>query len=384
MDTTHHTPLLVRGDRVILLIAIIFFCVTGYFLFFETTEGRLKKGMTVLGKISTRGVVRRRHAGSLYWSNISGEATLYLRDTVYTPMDTTAEVIFNGNQKLELEPDSMVQFDEITVDKIQIVLKEGKEKLVELGKPQSIRLKTVTAKQETPIRILPYPKTLGMRALGVEVDALEKVLQSLTADLKVILERKIALASVVEVRIPEAPQLTADLYELRLISPNAETYDITANPWIKMSWEPLPLKGVSYQLEMARNPYFSKPLHFVTKDNRISVPLDQAGHYYWRVRGIKGTQQVLSRVFYFEVEKRQVRDILGTGGRVPANFLWEVFADSGFEKSLRNSISDDPICPTKGLERGVYYCRIRDLATNKIVKQYPLEVDRQVNVEPQP
>jgi len=109
------------GDRLMLIIASIVLSVTGYYLFVQVPEIGIDKGAIAIGKIQTDKVVRRRHSGSLRWENISKEGTIYLRDVVYTPKDTWAEFAWSDKMSLRVEPESMVQFDKVNMDQVQIV-----------------------------------------------------------------------------------------------------------------------------------------------------------------------------------------------------------------------------------------------------------------------
>jgi len=75
----------------------------------------------VVGQIKVQGSVRRRVARSLHWANLT-DGTVHLKDIVYTPRDSRAVVTFKNGKTLEMEPDSMVQFDELNSGEVEISL----------------------------------------------------------------------------------------------------------------------------------------------------------------------------------------------------------------------------------------------------------------------
>ncbi|MEQ1843878.1 MAG: hypothetical protein ABL994_26025, partial [Verrucomicrobiales bacterium] len=97
--------------------------------------------------------------------------------------------------------------------------------------------------------------------------------------------------------------------EIRLIEPIPERYNLRAFRWMKMSWSPVPLDGVSYTLEVSKDSRFRRNLPYKTKTNKLLVQFDDEATFYWRVRGAKGNDETISEALSFTMVIR--------GGKTP-------------------------------------------------------------------
>ncbi|NBT59627.1 hypothetical protein EBT16_12665 [bacterium] len=117
-----------RVDRLLLVLGLILSLSSG-FLLMRPQAVDFSTQSPVIGTLKTSSEVSRRHARSFSWGKIEKESNLFLKDMVYVPPQSSAEVILNSNEKLSLEPDSMVEFDSISSDRFNIVLMQGNAKL---------------------------------------------------------------------------------------------------------------------------------------------------------------------------------------------------------------------------------------------------------------
>ena len=106
------------NDKLILLIATLLALWVSYQLFYKTYDLEPGENAIELGRIETNGIIRRRHAKSLAWGDVEGTSKLYLRDIIITPKRVGATVFWGNDQSLYIEPDTMLQFDEVTNDQI--------------------------------------------------------------------------------------------------------------------------------------------------------------------------------------------------------------------------------------------------------------------------
>lgn len=74
-------------------------------------------------------------------------------------------------------------------------------------------------------------------------------------------------------------------------------------PCINFSWTTVPTSGVDYVLEIAKTHDFNFFRSFGSIKNSVSVRLDQASDYYWRVRALHRGQALLSSPTRFTLYK---------------------------------------------------------------------------------
>lgn len=274
-------------DRILVLLAVISFGVTGYFLFFGIPRnwlGSLQK----IGKITAESPIRRRHSGTLSWQSIRGTQDIYLRDIVYVPKETSAQVELAG-KKFTIPADTMVQFDESSIDQFEITLLELKSTNVPIALPQHraklsnllpditpYELRHSELKSRTFSAIYEAPQLAKAFPMGPNTFSLDK--------------------------LPD--------YEIRLLSPAPDRYNLRANRWMQMSWTPVPIGGVSYTLEVSKDSRFRKMLPHKTGSNRLLVQFDDEATFYWRVRGTKEDDETLSEALSFTMTLR--------GGKTPS------------------------------------------------------------------
>ncbi len=286
-DDDERTPLLQSlQDKILILIAGISFVISGYFLFFGIPRSWFAN-MQVIGQIETSGSIRRRHSGTLSWQTLKGTNQIYLRDIVYVPKDGSASVKF-GPRSFTLPADTMVQFDESSTDQFEITLLE---------------LKTIPVPLALPVH------KANLSNLLPELSAFELRL----SELKERTFSSIYEAAQLQKAFPMLPnQFSLEKisdYEIRLVEPQPERYNLRAFRWMKMSWSPVPLEGVSYTLEVSKDSRFRRNLPYKTKTNKLLVQFDDEATFYWRVRGMKGNDETISEALSFTMVIR--------GGKTP-------------------------------------------------------------------
>jgi hypothetical protein len=99
-------------------------------------------------------------------------------------------------------------------------------------------------------------------------------------------------------------------FEIRLIEPATDRYNLRAYRWMKMAWTPVPVEEVQYTLEVSKDSRFRKMLPHKTRTNKLLVQFDDEATFFWRVRANKGDDEVLSESMSFSMVLR--------GGKTPS------------------------------------------------------------------
>lgn len=360
------------ADKLILVGAVVLFLISTGGLYFSQKATGLDPNAMELGELVTSGKVKRRHARSLHWQSFSGRSKVYLRDIIYTPKDSSAEFRWGGDQVLKLEPDSMVQFDEVTLNRVEIQLIEGKIKRDPHTKGVLVR-----EKQET-IRLIPYPKTKGFQfglpsydTLKKEIEALDKRLAEVLTNSKLIpFDSKIAKLDVASL---------SD-YTVALLEPAQDKFNVNKNKWLQLKWKPIPLKSVNYQLEMSREETFERFVSHETTESTLAIQFEDPGNYFWRVKATAGNKTITSPVWKFsmvaaggkETEKMQKKERSISSKQVV--YITEVGVDENFHTIIRTKESTKKKCDMRGLRLGNYFCRIKDKTTGKTIEQNAVRI----------
>lgn len=277
-------------DRIMLLVALALAFLSSYFLF-KPTEFNLVSPVFI-GEVETEGSVQRRPSRSLSWQTINGGSSIYLKDYVYTPKDTRAKVIFSNKSFIELEPDSLIQFDEILQDQIQISLLDSERK-----------------KKEDFFSWLPslaQKLTKRLRA----VSPLEELRESYENEFKASLANLDSLSRVTNNVNQEIPTQLLQDFDLNLLYPKDERYNVLSNRWLEVEWTEIPLQGVSYQIDVSQTNDFRKKITYQTKKSKIKIQINDPGHYYWRVVAKQNEEKLESTVGHFAMTSRGGKTLL--------------------------------------------------------------------------
>jgi hypothetical protein len=139
-------------DRGVLLLSFLAILFLSYFLFFQQNKLSVSS-LQVVGTIQTDGILQRRQPRSLGWEDIKTDSQIYLKDFIYVPKNTKATIVLKNKKTLELESDSMIQFDEIFQDQIQISLLDSVQKAFK-GTENTVVLKKQKSLYEQIIRAI--------------------------------------------------------------------------------------------------------------------------------------------------------------------------------------------------------------------------------------
>ncbi len=351
-----------RGDQIMMAIAGLGLLYVIFLLFFYE-RGSVTRSAQKVGVLKTDGVVKRRHAKTLHWLDVKGEGEIYLRDIVYTPKNTEATIVFNNNKSIKLEPETLVQFDEMTLDQIRITLMDGKVKGDAVQKEGAI----ITSRETPLFKLLPYPKMHQIRLLP-EPTLIVSRYQDWAGKLKLVMQRPTKLVVPSEISAEKFTLNRLKDFEIRLVAPGQERFNLRSHPWIRVEWTRLPLKGAEYVVEVSRDEAFHRAITLKTNDNHLQVQLSDEGSYYWRVRALLNTDEAISNVGHFSMTR--------VGGKVPTaalqvpqedvlGFTVDISKDEKFDQIIKTEILGKPKCKLKGLDPGIYFCRVKSLKTNK-------------------
>lgn len=363
-------PTVQWGDRALLVLALVLFIFSAHGLYFSQKPTGLDPSAIELGNLVSNGKIKRRHAKSLHWQTVSGENKVFLRDIVYTPKDSTAEFRWGNGHVLNLEPDSMVQFDEVTLDKIEIQLIEGKVK-----SHPNIKARMIVQKKEAPMRLLPYPKSDKFKVGIPKFELLKGELDALDVRLEKIASATLLPFETLKTIKEEKKSLTD--YTAKILAPNKEKFSLARNKWIQLKWQKIPLQGITYTLEISREPSFGRFVSHQTEENTLSIQFEDAGIYYWRVKVIEAGKTLVSKVATFSM-------VTSPEGKVDkdsrmllsqeAGYVTEVAIDEGFSTVIRTQDARDKKCDLTGLRLGSYFCRIKDKKTGKTLSESPVRI----------
>lgn len=299
-----------KRDKVLTVLAAILFLVAGYYLFFHEPDYVGITNAVEIGKLKpTQGFVRRRHARNLNWRTLKDSETLYLKDIVYVPKGMMAEIELAGKKKLTLESDTMVQFDEMTMDGIEITLFDGHVKGAAA---------VVKRVQEIMPVLLPRKKTqMANQLTGLDALALRSSeLQGRGGDFYQRLKNRRAVQTITAPR-PLALNRLED-YVLEPIRPKGGTNVVSGRNWIELTWTQVPLDGVEYVVQIAKDDDFEKFIRFPTTKQKTFIKLGASGTFYWRVVASLGKEKATSVAENFKTTVTRAK-------RLPAGLPEELF-----------------------------------------------------------
>lgn len=263
------------GDRRTIGVALLVALITGYFLLFHGNELGLSEGAVAIGTLQSVKQVRIRHAKSLQWGTGHTEFTIYLKDTLYTPKNTPAVFYWKDN-KIIVEAESLVQFDDVSLERLEITLLEGKIKI------DGDASKVITINKK------PTEKPVGFiksnRAFLPDINPLILKQSELSSRSLDVFGRKLELEPL---RIVINPKFSLNRfrdYQILLKTPvNAKTYLYSAKSWIDFNWHPIPLENIEYVLEISTTSGFASLIKNKGLQDSGIVLFEVPGEFYWRV-----------------------------------------------------------------------------------------------------
>ena len=357
-----------RVDRIAIIGSLLLLLLSSYRLFTSRYSTGLDPNAKIVGSLSTTGTVKWRHAKSLGWDTVSGNSPVYVRDMIYTPKDTIAEFHWGDNQSFELEPESMVQFDEVTQDHLEIQLLEGK---IRGGGAKS---GVVVKKKSEPMRIIPIPKPIVIKKPEFEATRFEEELTAIDTRLNAELEKQVKLLRFAPVKSDTLDPFVLSDFDLFLIAPVEDKYNLAKNKWLKMRWFKVPVSGISYQLEISRESSFQRFVSHKTNGGVLSIQFEDPGQYFWRVKASNGTETILSNqwVFTMLVSGGVEKSSTLTANPQSVSNLHEIATDKAFENIVRTVLSTEKKCNLTGLPEKEYFCRIVNKKTGDVIQEFPM------------
>ncbi len=346
------------GDRLLVTAALLLFGFALYRLITHRPAYEGPGGLVAIGSISVEGAVRRRHAGSLAWSEIETEGDVYMRDLVYTPPGIAATVRMKDGREVTLPSDSLVQFDEITVSNLEITLREISEPMRQV------------------FRLVPLPKAKRSAALpdtgGLEIlhaELMKRYAGRVKAPAALARARAVA-------RNPDFKLNKLSDYEIKLRYPaEGAGLPYTRETWTKMAWSPVPAPGVTYQIEMSLKERFEKKVPYESRTNSLEIQFEKPGKYYWRVMAATSGGIMTSETRTFTLFPRGRRDIAeDVTAKDFSRFTVDVAHSDDFRTVLTSRGADEPKCTAVGLPPGEYFCRVRKGADKTVMRVYGFEV----------
>jgi hypothetical protein len=354
-------PMVRGGDRLLVIGATALFCFALYRMVNYRPDYEGPGGLVAIGEVKTDTAVRRRHAGSLAWSEIEQQGPIFLRDLVYTPPGVVAEVVMEDGRHMPLPPDSLIQFDDITVSNLEITLKE-----------------LATPKKPPVFRLVPLPKTKQSVALADPI-YLELEHSGLAKKNALSRMRGIILQGLKKLKPVSGEFEKVDSYEVKLAYPETGlNLPFKAGSHTKVVWTPIPNKNINYVVEFSLKDNFQNAIPFASKTNTADVSLDKPGKYFWRVTAIGKGAIVKSETRIFSLYPKGSRTVAENFNLNEADkYQVEVSKSKTFDVVVTTRGASQPKCPTEGLAPGSYYCRVRDGAGKQYtLKIFPFEVKK--------
>ena len=263
-----------RADRWLILLACLFILLTGYSLFFYQQTVGLSGDAVLIGTIQSDGPIRFRHARTLVWGVSQSDTDVFLRDTIYTPKGTTAEFQWN-DKKFFLEPESLVQFDEASLDKLEITLMEGKIRVdpkdagaLTISKPVA---DSIFKFKEGEIGYIPDINPLIIK---------HSELSSRTVD---SLNKKLDLEPPRAVIVPKLFLNQLADYKVVLQSPESGEFRFDGRSLFNFSWKSIPLPNIEYFLHISDASNFKNSLTHSSRLQQLDILFDQPGEYWWKI-----------------------------------------------------------------------------------------------------
>lgn len=275
-----------RVDRFLLGVGAVVSLSTALLLTTQSRDSEFSNNNPQIGTIKVAPEASQRHSRSLSWKKIGSENKLYLKDMVYVPPKSSAEVILNSNERLTLEPDSMVEFDSISSDRFNIVLMQGSAKLASAqGSTKDLQ----ASKKEIEV-LMPEVEKPKLPMFFIDTKSWEsnqaELIQSVYD-----LSRTEKLLTESEIQTKDFVLNSVFDYKLELLPPTTEDIKSSEGPWYRFSWTALPVEGTSYEIEISRNKDFKPAIRHETNQVSLEVQFLEEGTHYWKVIAKNGSDR---------------------------------------------------------------------------------------------
>ncbi len=299
---------LAKEEKWLALLSALVACLFIYVLFFYVGESA-RPNEAPIGEIISVKKIKQRHSGSLSWRVRSGVFPVYLKDVIYVPKDAAAIFKLDG-EEITIPENTLVQLDSNSLESIKINLLQEKNPELLKQKKWDLLPRGMTPKRaaQTPAPVPAAPKPLIPEAKETPKPAQLPSLADIEAMLnkaKDLKEKRKDLTKKKEreqtVPVPPPRPFGDDLtdYWIELISPKKEEFDFKSHRWMKLSWKPIPLKGVEYSVEISKDEKLSKVVTYPTSQSKALVLFEEPAKYYWRVKAKRGGSAIVSELSSF-------------------------------------------------------------------------------------
>ena len=248
----------------------------------------------VIGRITPEGGLRVRHARSLDWRQIDGEANVHLWDTVHTGADGGAVVALTDGNTIRIDPNTLVLFRE-TGNGFDLLVVQG-----HVVAPQSVAVEQVEK------RVQPAYKPITAPAVMKELPALAARVQSLG-------NRKIPPPPPKGPSLPTAQYVLSD-FQIRLLAPARVSgkRSVELNRWNDFKWNSVPVEGVQYRLQLKPRSKTARYIDYPTGKHMLSVQVGAPGLYDVSVEARLGRDIITSAPERLTVTENG-RDVASSG-----------------------------------------------------------------------
>ncbi|NBX92013.1 MAG: hypothetical protein EB120_02070 [Proteobacteria bacterium] len=201
-----------KQDRILIGIGIALSLVASFALTWSGSDALLLKDAIKIGVLETSNAVQVRHAKALSWDRIRRRGNVYQKDMVYAPKGSSAVITLSKDEKLFLESDSMVEFDNVSSDRMNVLLLEGEAKVVSKdpnGNEQSIQIE-----KNVVIPVLPYPKVDAVSTFFVDPELWAKEQGQLTQVMRAETSKNLNLIDEIPVSLALLITSASDLVDV--------------------------------------------------------------------------------------------------------------------------------------------------------------------------
>lgn len=265
-----------KTDKVLLGLGLVASFIFAYLVFGPSQMHFNLSGLVEIGSLQTPTGVKRRHAKALEWEDIKNQTTIYTKDLVYTPVESSAEVKLADNRVLVLEPDSLVEFESVTNDNFEITLLKGAGKIKSTETKKETKLKVV----EAPIVKLEQEEPLRLPQFFVDVQTWESAQKEYVS--KASMAPEITKLLPVK-KIEDVLKFSLSDYIVELLPPQFKQETETEKTWYRLRWSSVPLPDITYELKVSRTPSFTRSVQQEIKKSQVPVQFLEPGKHFWKV-----------------------------------------------------------------------------------------------------
>jgi hypothetical protein len=270
-----------RSRRSKLELILTIFCfvglvVTGHYLFFSKKSEPIENQVESIGSIKPfGGDIRVKGEQELSWNSVARETSVFRNDKVFTGQDSQAKVKLKNNQKLTVEPNSLIvisdedknQRVDFTTGGLIAELKKGAKLLVRFKGKDA----TITTDESAVLRL--HANKAGEFKLVV-----------LKGEAQVIKSNDGPTESVKANETFDIAQDAAQptVASVSLLTPEAGEEIWSESREVDFSWRTQ--SSANVRLEISHEPEFDSVVESkLVQSNQASIRLPAKGVYFWRV-----------------------------------------------------------------------------------------------------